>query len=150
MLFYQWIVTCGFNFINYTLIHCDYKLQNKATVIIKSSMNKLFSDLPEAIANSLVIARRDPGCVICLGDSFHDSAASERLTAGASGGTAALPPARTPNPSASPTRMLSFISFSMHAGKASQTLSNPQSPSSTEGCLTKSGKPVKSRSNSVS
>ena len=35
-------------------------------------------------------------------------------------------------------------------GKASQIPTNPQSPSSTERCLTKSGKPVKSRSNSVS
>ncbi len=34
----------------------------------------------EALA--AVIARYDPACVICLGDSFHDNGAAERLAAG--------------------------------------------------------------------
>lgn len=34
-------------------------------------------------ALGLLIARRDPACVICLGDSFHDRKASERLSSGA-------------------------------------------------------------------
>ncbi len=34
-------------------------------------------------ALGLLVARRDPDCVICLGDSFHDDGASERLSAGA-------------------------------------------------------------------
>ncbi len=34
-------------------------------------------------ALSLLITRRNPACVICLGDSFHDLNASDRLTPGA-------------------------------------------------------------------
>ena len=68
-----------------TLVVADLHLEKGSSFAKRQVFLPPYDTEATLRALSLVIARRDPGCVICLGDSFHDSAASGRLTAGASG-----------------------------------------------------------------
>jgi len=66
-----------------TLVIADLHLEKGSSFARRQVFLPPYDTEATLQALGLLIARRDPACVICLGDSFHDSQASDRLTPGA-------------------------------------------------------------------
>jgi DNA ligase-associated metallophosphoesterase len=66
-----------------TLVVADLHLEKGSSFARKQVFLPPYDTDATLQALSLLVARRDPACVICLGDSFHDDAASGRLSPGA-------------------------------------------------------------------
>jgi len=66
-----------------TLVVADLHLEKGSSFARKQVFLPPYDTMATLRALGLLIARRDPARVICLGDSFHDDHASDRLTPGA-------------------------------------------------------------------
>jgi len=74
-----WIASCR------TLVVADLHLEKGSSFARRRIFLPPYDTEATLQALGLLIARRDPARVICLGDSFHDGNASERLTPAALG-----------------------------------------------------------------
>lgn len=74
-----WIASCR------TLVVADLHLEKGSSYARRQVFLPPYDTEATLQALGLLIARRDPARVICLGDSFHDGCASERLTPAALG-----------------------------------------------------------------
>ena len=68
-----------------TLVVADLHLEKGSSFARRQVFLPPYDTEATLQALALLIARRDPACVICLGDSFHDANAADRLTPGARG-----------------------------------------------------------------
>jgi DNA ligase-associated metallophosphoesterase len=66
-----------------TLIVADLHLEKGSSYARRQVFLPPYDTDATLAALSLLITRRDPACVVCLGDSFHDPDAADRLTPGA-------------------------------------------------------------------
>jgi DNA ligase-associated metallophosphoesterase len=72
-----WIASCR------TLVVADLHLEKGSSFARRQVFLPPYDTEATLQALGLLIARRDPARVICLGDSFHDDSASDRLTSAA-------------------------------------------------------------------